>query len=180
MVLITSVLLRVFILRKTRRAVMCAQLLPGADKAKRHLSQLIDMSMLHDERCGKRKCSPGISLVGDSQHAFRDSGTRACGRPRKVPVALWNCVTHVGDCSVGFMQCQETFQNLFHECCLSTGGCRCSPSFSHVVKPRPWLVADGMHPRALTQIYSSGPPWYAPKHWHVVRSLMRNDWPDHC
>ena len=39
------------------------------DKAKRHLSQLIDVSTVHDERCktefkriGKYKCSPGISL----------------------------------------------------------------------------------------------------------------------
>ena len=39
---------------------------------------------------------------------------------------------------------------------LSTSGCRCSPSLSHLVKPRA-LTADGMHPRALTQIYSSGP-----------------------
>ena len=51
--------------------------------------------------------------------------------------------------------------------------------FSHPVKPCPWIVADGTHPRALTHSYHSGPPWYAPKPLRIVRSLMCNDWPDH-
>ena len=37
---------------------------------------------------------------------------------------------------------------------------------------------DGLHPRALIQVCSSGPPWYAPKPWRTVHSLVYNAWPD--
>ena len=86
MVLTTSVLLRVFIFEKDVTTCHACAVPSRRDKAKRHLSQLIDMSVLHDERC------KSISLekqVDDLQHAFRDSAIRAFGRPRKAPVAPW-------------------------------------------------------------------------------------------
>ena len=69
-------------------------------RAKLHFSQLIDTSMLHDEkrkaefrkRLGKHKRSPHASLekqVYDLQHAFRYSAIHAFGRPRKGPTAPW-------------------------------------------------------------------------------------------
>ena len=60
---------------------------PQPDKSTRHLSQMMDISMLRErcktefrKRLGKHKSSPGISL---------SAAIRAFGRPCKVPVAPW-------------------------------------------------------------------------------------------
>ena len=98
MALTTSVLLRVFGLRKDAMSCEAHTAQSQHGKARRHLSQLIDMTMLHDEPCkaafrrrlSKHKCSPGISQekqVDDVQHAIRDSAIRAFGWPRKAPGA---------------------------------------------------------------------------------------------
>ena len=95
----------------------------GRDKSKRPLSQLIDVSMLHDERCTRVPlASPWTSkLMTYSMHfailPYEPSVVLAQFRALDFK-------THVEIVQFGrshpqvHAQCQETFQNLFHGCCF--------------------------------------------------------------
>ena len=182
MVLTTSVLLRVFILEEDVTTCHACAVPSWRDKAKRHLSQSIDMSVLHDERC---KSISMEKQVDDLQRAFRDSAMRAFGRPRKAPVApwiskrTWKIVQLEGPIRNIMQSVRKHSNTLF----LSVAFFRWLSLFSVAFSPgenTPVVCRDGMHPRALILICNPGPPWCAPKQWHIVRSLMCNAWPDHC
>jgi len=120
------------------------------DKSKRRSSQLIDMSMLRDERCetefrrrfGKHKCSLGFpwknNLMNYSTHfavlPSEPSGILAKFllhpgfRSARGKLFSWKVLSGSSSTMSG------NVPKRFSGAMLSTGGCNCSPSLSHLVK----------------------------------------------